>query len=80
MIHATIKVLGKIYKAKGETVQEAIGNLKPGIAKGTSVLTLTKGDKTIEKIFPARITQNLFSLSPTMRSVHLKQIAMRFDI
>ncbi|KKM01584.1 hypothetical protein LCGC14_1793030 [marine sediment metagenome] len=80
MIKASIKVLGKTYTAEGKTIQEAIGNLKPGTAKGMSILTIKNGDKTQDRVLPHIMTQRLFSPSPTTRIVNIKQISMRFGI
>lgn len=80
MIKAKIKVLGKTYTSQGKTIPEAIGNLKPGIAKGMSILTIQNGDKTQDRVLPHIMTQRIFSPSPTTRLINIKQISMRFGI
>jgi len=73
---ATIKILNKEYVAEGETVKEALENLGyKGFAKLNSVLTIK--EKTVY-LAPMR-TQRLFALSPLMRQIAIKQIAMLFE-
>ena len=50
VIKARIKVLGHFYEAAGQTVAEAITNLKPLKGRGMSILEVTKGDKQRNKI------------------------------
>ena len=80
---ATIKVLGQFYKAEGKTVNEAIGNLKVPMPRGTSILTLEKTEnkevKKLEKIFGNLLTARLFSKSPTMREIGLKHASTLFE-
>lgn len=80
MIHAEIKVLGKTYKAKGQDITEAIANLKVPLGRGTSILTIKDGDNEQSKVLGAYQTARLFSESPTVREVNLKQTAMRFSL
>ena len=67
MIYSTLKTLGRLYEAKGKTVEEAVDNLKPQGARGISVLTLyTKGAKGIvkqrrEKVLSPKQIKHLFS-------------------
>ena len=78
---ASIKVFGKIYKASGETLSEAIAALKPeGLARGMSVLVVKKGDVSQEKILPRVATVRLFSPSVQMREVALKHTIARFSL
>lgn len=80
MITATIEILGKKYKAEGKTTSEALAGLSyKGFARLKSVLTVKSKDK--EKIiilYPVQ-TLRLFSLSTQMKTLAIKQIAMRFD-
>ena len=77
---ASIKVLGKKYEAKGSSAKEAIGNLKVGnVAKGMSVLEITKGKVSKSKILNHPQTFRLFTLSKLMREVALKQVSLMFD-
>lgn len=76
---ASIKVLGKVYSSEGATPKEAIQALKVGsVAKGVSILTISKDGKEQVKILPSNQTSGLFSGSPMRREMALKQISMRF--
>lgn len=73
---ATIKIHGKDCSAEGETVTEALENLSfQGFSRTQSRLTV--GEKTIV-LYPQQ-TFRLFSLNPMMRSIAIKQTALRFD-
>lgn len=77
---ASIKLFGKVYTATGSSVGEAISKLEVGkVAKGASVLTITKGDISRSKILNAAQVMRLFSLSRLMHEVALKNVSMLFD-
>lgn len=78
--HASIKVMNRTFEAEGRTVQEAIEKLEPGIAKGMSILTLSKGKNFHSQVLTNIQTQRLFNLSPMMREVAIKQTSLLFDI
>lgn len=71
-IVARIKVLGHTYEATGQTVAEAITNLKPLKGRGVSVLTVNKDGIERSKILNAMLTMNLFSPSHMRREIGLK--------
>ena len=76
---ASIKVLGKVYTSTGSSTKEAIENLKAGnVAKGMSVLTLSRGKNSHSVILPPNQTFRLFTPSRLMREIAIKQISMRF--
>lgn len=78
---ATIKVFGKIYSASGETLAEAITNLKPeGLARGMSIIVVKKGEQSQEKILPRIATARLFAPSRMIREVALKNTIGRFSL
>lgn len=77
---ATVKILGKFYKAEGGSVAEAISNLKPGNVRGLGVLTIEHGDKKVERILPPFTTNRLFNFSGTTRAIMLKNVTMRFGL
>lgn len=77
---ATIKVLGKTYTSTGSSVREALENLAPGKAKGISILSMTKGELKRDKVLNFGQTFRLFSASPLMREIALKQVTMLFDL
>ncbi len=81
LYQAAIKVFGKVYRAEGSTLSEAITKLKPdGLARGLSVLTVTKGETRQEKILPRVATSRLFSPSPMIREAALKMTIQRFTV
>ena len=78
---ASIKVLGKSYEAQGESKSQAIENLKVGgVARGMSILVLSKGNESKSKVLPSTQTSRLFSPSKLVREIALKNVALRFDI
>jgi len=73
---ATINILGKNYEAEGETARQALEGLEyKGFAKVKSVLTV--GEKAI--VLSHTQTQRLFSQSPMMKEIAVKQVALRFE-
>ena len=80
MINSSLKLLGKLYHGKGETILEAIENLQPEIAKGTGVLTLTKGDVSKEKVILPRIVMGVWGkVSRLHKEIALKNVGQLFD-
>ncbi len=77
---ASINVLGKDYKAEGETVSEAIENLEVRNAKGKAILTVSHEKDSKMKILTHVMVSRLFSLGRTPRIMALKNISMMFDI
>lgn len=77
---ASIKNLGQTYRATGATAKEAIANLKPsGNPKGMSILTVTLGKVSKDKVLNHAQTFRLFSASRLMREVSLKSVGLIFD-
>lgn len=77
---AIIKIMGREYKSTGDSVIECLYALKPGFCKTKSILTVSNGDKKIEKILGVIPTSRLFSQSPAIREIQIKQIALLFDL
>jgi hypothetical protein len=77
---ATLKIMGKKITATGASSLEAITNLQAPRAKGKSVLAVTNGERTQEKILAYSKTFALFSGSPMMRQIALKQMSLLFDL
>ena len=76
---ASIKILGKIYKGEGKSAMEAIENIKaPRVAKGVSVLEITHGKVSKSRFLTVPQTFRLFSPSPLMREVALKNTSLMF--
>src|SRR3990167_9952058 len=78
---ATLKIFGKKYSASGSTKIEAIANLNvTNVAKGMSVLTLSKGKVSKDRLLPPRLTARLFASSRLMKEVAVKQVSSLFEI
>lgn len=79
LIYSEIKILGKKFSAQGQTVKEAIENLKVGsIPKVMSVLKVKGDNKEKSRVLAPRQTSRLFSKSPFTREIAIKQISMLF--
>jgi len=63
MIKITLRVLGKEWTQQGKTVADALSkfDLEWQEIKGRGVMFLTKGDKTIEKMFNAPQIRRMFN-------------------
>ena len=78
--NAKIKIMGKFFEAIGTTSEEAITSLVvPGQPKGLAILTVTKGDTEKIKILNGFQSFRMFSQSPLMRQVALKNIIPYFS-
>lgn len=80
-IKSSLKTMGKVYFAKGQTVQEAITNLKPEIAKGVGILILEKNGIQKMRVVQPKIINNLFGkfVSRLAKEISLKNIMFGFD-
>lgn len=79
-IKASLKVLGKTFKAEGKTVEEVVSKLNPSLARGVGILVLDKGDLHKERILQPNTVNNVFGQrSPTMKSIAMKSIIILFD-
>lgn len=78
---ASIKILGKKYTSEGTTAQQAIENLAPeGVKKGMSILSVTNGTATREKVLNTFQTSRMFSPSRIVREIALKNLSNLFTI
>lgn len=80
-IAATLKVLGRYYNSEGESVAEAIGNLKPEMARGVGILTLKRGDILKERVINMSLVNNLFGkyVGNVQREIAKKNILILFS-
>lgn len=79
MIKSTLKISGKTYESKGKTVLEAITSLKPEIARGMGLLTITNGEATKEKVLTSHTVRGMFgAVSRLQKEVALKNISQLF--
>lgn len=78
---ASLVTMGRKYEGKGKDVASAILDLKiDGIVKTKAIITVSNGTKSKERVLlPANINR-IFSLSPLMQEVQLKQISQLFDL
>lgn len=74
-----VKIMGRPYNAIGETIRGAIESLKVGSAKGVSIITVSKGEISRNKVFTPQQTFRLFSPSKLMREASFKQVAQIFN-
>lgn len=65
---ASLKIFGKYFRGEGRTALEAVQAIKPGVAKGMSVLTLEKDGVKKEQVLSRFITANLFGGGSPMRN------------
>jgi len=77
---ASVKILGKLYSATGETAKEALANLLPqGTAKGVSIVTVKNAEIEKIKVLNSMQTTNLFSRARINREHALKNISALFN-
>lgn len=76
---ATLKALGKTYKAEGTTIAEAISKLTPGTVRGAVILAVQGQDKPRERILTALQALRLFNTHGVTRDVALKNTSLLFD-
>lgn len=76
---ATVKILGKLYEASGNSISEAILGLKPKNVKGLSILTIQRGDVKKERVLMPRITSRLFNTAGLTKEVALKNASILFQ-
>ncbi len=77
---AVLKCAGHFYEATGSSIIEAIGNIKPGVARGVTVLTLSKGEKSQARVFHPLMTTRLFNTAGITREILLRNAATRFAL
>lgn len=78
---ASIKLHGVWFKAEGETVLEAITNLKPNHSKTVGVLVVEKGKKKREKVLGKPLVAQLFGPGSAMRKeIGIKNVSLMFDL
>lgn len=76
---AIVNVMGKNYTGKGETVYEALGNVKLGLTAGKIIITV-KHDKNVKEKVVNTGTANLaFNTLGMTRDINLKRLATLFD-
>lgn len=80
-ITATMKVQGRTYESKADTVLGALEGLSIGRnPHGRGILVMSNGTRTVEKVLPPIAISRLFSPSPTMRQMQLKNLFLLFNL
>ncbi len=76
-----LKAYKKIYRGAGNSVSEALLNITPlNQPKGVTILSITKGDVTREKILAGFQVARLFSPSRLVKEIALKNISSLFNL
>lgn len=79
MIHVKLKNSGRFYEAEGETILDAVLNLKVENPKGISILTIIDGEKEKIKILKPFLLNSLFGKTSQIRKdIALKQLGILF--
>ena len=73
------KIMGKSYHAEGETVLEAIGNLKVGREKGKAILAVKHAGTVKERILMPMQVAKLFQTAGLSREINLKNVSLLFS-
>lgn len=76
----TLKVLGKLFTAKGSSVKEALTNLDVKNVRGVGILTVQHKGKSKERILSPIILSRMFNMSGTMREVGITKLASTLEI
>jgi len=75
----TISVAGRKQEAKGKSVIEAIGKLKPGNVHTKVIMTVTHGKESRERVLGAYHAMRLFSTQGITKEILLKNTALLFE-
>jgi len=79
-IKAHLSIAGRVSKAEGNTILEAVMNLKPSANKGVGVLVLEKGKYKKDKILKPDEVYGLFGkVSETIKQMAIKKLLLKFD-
>lgn len=76
----TLSVFANKITSIGATPGEALeGLVYSGRFPSTGILSMSKGDKKVDKIITRVIGSRLFSVSPLMRQIALKTVSSLFE-
>lgn len=76
----TVHMFRTQFKASGSTVADALGKLEIRNARGSTVLTVSHGEKEQTRILSVPMVSRLFSPNPTMRQYAVKNVALLFNL
>lgn len=71
----TLKMLGKLFTAKGSSIKEALTNLDVKNARGVGILTVQHEGKAKERILSPIILSRIFNMSGTTRDINITKLA-----
>lgn len=74
-----VKILGRIFTAKGATVLEALSKVDVGRARGKSIVMVSHGETTKERILSMMQSNRLFNTAGLTQEIARKQISSMFD-
>lgn len=76
---ASIRIWGKVYSSKGGSVKEALEGLEGRNVRGHGILTISHGEAKKDKVLSVGQVFRLFSASPMMKEIAVKQLTMMFE-
>lgn len=79
MYTVSLKTMGKTHKAEGESVMEALEKIKLRAVAGKSVLIISNGKDTVERVLPHIIARRAFTTIGMVREVALKNLSLIFQ-
>lgn len=79
-VMVSVKILGRVFKSEGLTLEEAIKKIKiSGGVRSLSVLTVEQGDRKRTKILSGSVTNQIFGhVSNTAKIIGLKHVKQIF--
>lgn len=76
---ASIKVMGRVFKGTGDSVSDAIANIKPGAVAGRVIMTVTSPNNKKERVLPLVVSKRLFMSKGMTQEVALKNVSLMFN-
>lgn len=73
-----IKISGKTFESEGDTIADALNNLKAQNTKGRGVLIVEKDGKKRERILMPTLVYRMFNAQGLTREMALKNVSMLF--
>lgn len=81
LVTVAIRILGRVYTSEGAGVLEALESLRvEGKPRTQAILTVTRGQRSLDRILQPHIVARLFSLSPIARQRTLKDLYLMCNI
>jgi hypothetical protein len=80
LYNVELYTMGRRYNGKGKTLETAIDKLGLKSCKAKAVLTVKRGDKTVEKVLSPTSINRFLICNGLSRNIALKQITQMFDL